>query len=89
MDGSRKLQRVYQESNIDSGTQRDQLRLSDIEQTLEDLDNNVPGAGYTGYVKTIKSDKRQGAQPWEPSKSSRKNQEGVRRFRWRLNNRNG
>jgi len=36
MDGSRKLQRVYQESNIDSGTQRDQLRLSDIEQTLED-----------------------------------------------------
>ena len=91
MDRTRKFQGVYKEGHVDSSTQRDLVRLSSIEQGLEDSysDEECGTSGYTGYVKTIKSDKRQGTQPWEPRKSSRKNQEGVRRFRWRFNNRNG
>ena len=54
MDRSRKLSRVYQESNTDSSSQRDQLRLSSIEQGLEDYDSEEPSTGHTGYVKTVK-----------------------------------
>ena len=85
MDRVTKLSRVYQESHVDSRTQRDQLRLSSIEQGLGDYDSDEPSSGYTGYVKTVKPYKGRGTQPSKSSKARKPNQEGVRRFRGRPN----
>lgn len=85
MDGSSKFQGLYKGRKINHRSQRNRLRLSDIESELEDNNSFKPDTGYVSYVEIVKPKQRRRSQPGEFGETRRKNQEGVRRFRGRSN----
>ena len=81
MDGTRKFPSVYKGRILDRGSQRNRIRLSEIEFDMESENNYKDDSGYISYVQVGKPKQGRRTQPEESGKTRRKNQEGVRRFR--------
>lgn len=85
MDRGGKFQGLYKGRRISYSSQRNKLRLSHIEQDMENENPFSEDEGYLDYVEASKSKQRRRPQSSEPGEARRKNQEGIRRFRRRAN----
>lgn len=71
MERSRALSGLYKGRYIDSSSQRSRIRLSDLEQALEDEDYIEEGFRYSTAVKASRSIEGSGAQSRRLGKNSR------------------